>query len=331
MKIVTLEQNCCPGFSNMPPKCAHELTGKVIKGAVAGHWSTLVWDDEGTVFGRGYNQSGELGIGQERPTHRFVPIWSLIGQFIVDVQCSIWHTVFLTRDGRVFTCGSNRFGQLSNGTYEGTDVPQQVRGVLDDKFIIGIAVGPCCTFFWSDKGQVFSCGNNYYGQLGLGDNNDRSLAEEIITLRGKVLKEIVCGELHCLAAVSGDVYVWGDNLHCQLGDFSHLEKVLVPTRVQWMSDAMRIECGQHVTLILDKEKRVHVFGEDACKTRNVLKLNDPSMTFVVSHFFVGCCSCGEASSPIVNIIQRFKELESQNLDWFGRTHYWSTSVICIAK
>ena len=37
-----------------------------------------------------------------------------------------WHTVALRTDGTLWAWGANYYGQLGNGTYAGTNTPQQV-------------------------------------------------------------------------------------------------------------------------------------------------------------------------------------------------------------
>jgi len=79
----------------------------------------------------GNAESGQLGIGGEAegasPAVREPRVCQAFGgggRGLREVACGGQHSLFLLRDGRVFTCGSNRCGQLghdepssSPGTY----------------------------------------------------------------------------------------------------------------------------------------------------------------------------------------------------------------------
>lgn len=63
-----------------------------------------------------------------------------------------------------------------------------------------------------DVGQVYSCGSDYYGCLGIGN----AMGDEVLCLTqldffsSKPVEEISCGDNHCVALTKdGDVYTWG--------------------------------------------------------------------------------------------------------------------------
>lgn len=66
----------------------------------------------------------------------------------------------------VYTWGRNEMGQLGHG---GTRIESRARKLqsMTDR-ILHVSCGRDFTFFVSDAGKVFSCGNNSSGQLGLG-------------------------------------------------------------------------------------------------------------------------------------------------------------------
>lgn len=68
-------------------------------------------------------------------------------------------------------------------------------------------------------GQVFSWGQNRYGQLGLGINGQSIPAPQIIqSLQGIPFAQISAGGAHSFAlTLSGAVFGWGRNKFGQLG------------------------------------------------------------------------------------------------------------------
>jgi E3 ubiquitin-protein ligase HERC4 len=66
----------------------------------------------------GHAASGQLAVGEtdddvKLPTQ--VPYYEGFTSKVVDIACGSQHTVFLTDEGMVYTCGNNDFGQLGHG------------------------------------------------------------------------------------------------------------------------------------------------------------------------------------------------------------------------
>lgn len=79
------------------------------------------------AWGRGSN--GCLGLKNCRNVFTPVCIYEIYktGKVVTQVSAGMKHTAFLTKDGDVYTCGSNAFGQLGYFTARGySDVPRKV-------------------------------------------------------------------------------------------------------------------------------------------------------------------------------------------------------------
>ena len=67
-----------------------------------------------------------------------------------------WHTVALTKGGKVFTWGDNGWGQLGRqGDYEHRHIPTKVES-LDGLVIVKIACGQYHTIAITDDGDVYT-------------------------------------------------------------------------------------------------------------------------------------------------------------------------------
>ncbi|KAK8837309.1 hypothetical protein M9Y10_036740 [Tritrichomonas musculus] len=73
----------------------------------------LAANKEGRVFGRGSNEFGKLGIGKGKMClSSFTEISSLDGHKIRSAYAGCGHSLFVTRDGKILSCGTNQYGQL---------------------------------------------------------------------------------------------------------------------------------------------------------------------------------------------------------------------------
>ena len=80
------------------------------------------------------------------------------------------HVFAVTTEGITFGWGRNDFGQLGIGTKKDSAVfkPVFLRH-LQDKKIVMTAAGDAHSLFLTDLGEVYSCGFNEYGELGIGE------------------------------------------------------------------------------------------------------------------------------------------------------------------
>jgi alpha-tubulin suppressor-like RCC1 family protein len=79
-----------------------------------------------------------------------------------------------------------------------------------------ISCGCDHSIFLKTNGDIFVCGNNFFGQLGLGDNLPRKKLTFMDNF-GDVNK-IVCGGLFSFILLkSGDLMVFGSNRNGELG------------------------------------------------------------------------------------------------------------------
>ncbi|KAL1388635.1 hypothetical protein HDK64DRAFT_299181 [Phyllosticta capitalensis] len=165
---------------------------------------------------------------------------------VQDVQLSKLHTAVLTSDpeANLYICGHGPGGRLGTGSE--TTQFQFVcieGGGLAHKRIVAVALGQNHTLALSDEGEIFSWGNNSFGQLGYtlpksavkDEDPIQTLPRQIF---GPLKKEIVLGiaasRLHSVAFTSSSLYTFGKN-EGQLGivdsDARSLECQITPRKV----------------------------------------------------------------------------------------------------
>jgi hypothetical protein len=132
--------------------------------------------DNGNLWMWGWNGQGQLGVGDT--TNRFIPVrtttnvvkfYTHPSQDSRDDDNS--HYFVLKTDGKVYGTGYNGFGQLGlgnttqqNSWVEITAIGTNPMGVWP----LGAYTG--ATIVQKSDGNIFVCGYNGYGQLGLGNN-----------------------------------------------------------------------------------------------------------------------------------------------------------------
>ncbi|KAI8494340.1 hypothetical protein Bbelb_281000 [Branchiostoma belcheri] len=111
--------------------------------------------------------------------------------------------------------GANSYGQLGVGHRDDRHSPQQLQGVnFRVKVVTG---GGGHTAFISAEGQLFACGWNQKGQLGLGHREDVSVLTHVAALTEPV-HTVACGWDFTLAVTEGgQLFSWGSNAFGQLG------------------------------------------------------------------------------------------------------------------
>ena len=216
------------------PSIISTLNSFTISAISCGGSHTVFLTNNGKVYSCGRNDFGQLGYTTtsdaytENDAYTANPtplIISALNRTISAISCGWYHTVFLTNDGKVYSCGWNQSGQLGDnrnfGTYTANPTPSII-STLNSFTISAIACGGSRTVFLTNDGKVYSCGWNGNGQLGLGDTAYRSVPSIISTLNSFTISAIACGGFHTVFLTNdGKVYSCGYNYYGQLGRYTN--------------------------------------------------------------------------------------------------------------
>ncbi|XP_045181417.2 RCC1-like G exchanging factor-like protein isoform X2 [Mercenaria mercenaria] len=167
------------------------------------------------VFSQGNNAYGQCG----RPSiegESFQKVSNIkrvegIPENVSKVVCGQDHTLFLTEDGQVYSCGLGADGQTGLQTFESVGIPQQLKGDIEGVKIVDIASRADCVLAVSDTGEVFGWGNSEYSQLSMvTDETQVSVPKHLPIINcGKIQKVATGGSVCMLLNDKGQVYVWG--------------------------------------------------------------------------------------------------------------------------
>lgn len=185
-------------------------------------------------------------------------------------------SVGLTADGKLYSWGSNAYGQLGNGTKVNRNLPSLVTsdGALAGKNITQVSSGGFHTLAVDEAGKVYSWGIGHSGQLGNGKNGSGSEELEPVSISDSGLladKEItkVSAGYHYSAALASDgtVFAWGRNNSGQLGDNTTTDRN-VPIAVGGGGGVLAgknvvdIFAGEQFTLALTDDGTLYSWGSN---------------------------------------------------------------------
>jgi alpha-tubulin suppressor-like RCC1 family protein len=193
--------------------------------------NTLMLRSDGTLWGTGTNNRGEIGDGTNTLRLSVVPVLSAGGGSFSDVQtinAGPQNSYAITTDGSAWAWGNNLFQQLGDGTSTSRNFPTRVLEAGGAPFVGVQAVsgGGIHTLWLKTDGTVWAVGANSNSQLGDGSTTDRANPVRVETAPGVALDNVIAisaGGNHSLALRSdGTAYSWGNNLYGALGRPSHL-------------------------------------------------------------------------------------------------------------
>ena len=193
--------------------------GVVIKQVVAGERHTMILTEDGRVFACGMNHEGQLGLGDYDDRLTITEVTLPKDVVVAQIVAGNYHTMVITEDNQVFACGLRDEGQLGLGNYlYDTNIFTAVTPP-ENVVIKQVVAGGYHTMILADDGTVFACGDNYFGQLGLGPVGPMATFTLVTSLpENVVVAQIVAGRNHTMILVEdGTVFACGGNGDGQLG------------------------------------------------------------------------------------------------------------------
>ncbi|XP_070804591.1 E3 ISG15--protein ligase HERC5-like [Pituophis catenifer annectens] len=170
---------------------------------------------------------------------------------IVQIACGDHHSLALSKGGELFAWGENEHGQLGMGKVMGRIKEPQLVQALEGIPMVNIAAGSAHSLVVSIFGTVYSWGKNMYGQLGLGDTEDRYIPANVKALELKKTVFISCGGEHtAVLSKDGLVSTFGSGCYGQLGHNSTCNE-LFPRLVAELfgAEVTQVACGRWHTLV----------------------------------------------------------------------------------
>lgn len=195
------------GSAAVIPVTVSKLANIVAISSKAAH--NLALDASGQVWAWGYGGWGALGDGGTG--NRATPVLVLGLPRIVAIEAGNAVSLAVAADGSVWLWGNDAYGQFGDSRFAGPAASQ-----LNPVNVAALAgysrfsVGEQHVLARAADGALRAWGWNGYGQLGVGDINDRALPSLVAGV--PAIRQLAARATHSVAvADDGSVWTWGSN------------------------------------------------------------------------------------------------------------------------
>ena len=230
------------------------VANAVIVDIATGENHSLVLKSDGSLWGTGLNNLGQLGdiqFGNDAIT-RFNKIASGVKSIAAGGNSSF----FIKTDNTLWATGENNYGQLGNGTKFYIRTPVKV---MND--VKSVAVRDGHSLVIKTDNSLWVMGNNATGQLGDGTTSDRltpvRITENVKAVAVGELSGAILRNVGFSLILKNDNSLWGTGLSVALGTNKQL---LTPQKI--MEEVKTIAAGVSHSLIIRSDNSLWGIGSN---------------------------------------------------------------------
>lgn len=223
-----------------------------------------------SIYAWGRNIYGQLG-NDTSGNYYYSPV-PTVGLCATQTSSAnpIMHRISAGWSHSLYTCssnqslnswGANSFGQLGNGNTS-TGASSTAAPVLNITGVRSVDAGYQHTLALLNDSTVYAWGDNNYGQLGDGTNNNSSAPIQVPGLSNIIAVSGGTAGYHSIALrADGTVWTWGRNSEGQLGDATN-NNSNVPLQVSSISNVIAISGGEYHSLAIKDDGTVWAWGKN---------------------------------------------------------------------
>jgi len=288
---------------------------------------TLAVTTDGRCYAWGRADGGQLGLPNRylqifQSEVRELVLWfprrvegDLVSERVKQVACGEAHSLAVTVDGNVFGWGLSNYGQLGLGLKADNFEPgtgnerckiQEPTRVdrLGNFNIERVSSGYTFSLFITNEGELFSCGMNDLGQLGVNvadsvghyaqkkpnrrnpvraQNADLEYPTRVDCFRDITITDVACGENHAIAIADfgegrRNAYAWGMYKHGQLG-LGEVNKITNPRILQMLHS------GYIKSIAAGAQHSMALLGDPSVYANRSVSLTDDKLNFIWNHSY----------------------------------------------
>jgi alpha-tubulin suppressor-like RCC1 family protein len=243
---------------------------------ISGHGAHVcAVDDAGNLFCWGFNDAGQVGIGSNSLLVVASPTQVISGG-VSTVSAGGHHTCVIKTDKKLYCWGWNAYGQLGDGTTSSTFSPgAPVPGLFGD--VLEVAATRRSTCAHTTVG-VYCWGWNGGGEVGNGSLLDQWSPVLVPKLGSLDVTQIAMGQDQVAALTTSGLFMWGTDVHGELGNGKTMGDVPSPEIVTSVPALSSIALSYTTSCGLTKTGQVLCWGENTYGEAGNGTLNNNALT-----------------------------------------------------
>jgi alpha-tubulin suppressor-like RCC1 family protein len=251
--------------SVVPQPVTHPLHGVPVRKVSCGSGHTLCVTMDGLVYSWGFNEDGQLGLGDQYD--RFRPfLVSYLTVKVKDVEAGYYHSAAITEEGALYTWGANPDGRLFRPPiriryqkFKCDTVPTKVHDLAD---VASLSLGKTHSILLTTEGIVYTAGTNNHGELGANPNAEMEQAFFRVATFSGVLKgkSVGCGDSFSLVLThKRTIYTFGKGGDGRLG-LGGTSDQCIPQCVAPATRFKKAACGSRHVLAIREDDELMAWG-----------------------------------------------------------------------
>ncbi|KAL9642165.1 hypothetical protein ABK040_007170 [Willaertia magna] len=205
----TVEQTATSSSNNNS-----SISGFKIKEIVCGDKYTCLLTEQGDLLISGMNSIGHLGVEGTVAKH-FMKVKEVNN--IEHISISSFHSLLSIKEtNELYSCGYNNYGQLGHNDKIDRNRFENIK-MWKREPVMKLKCSDTFSVLLTQFGDLYACGFNYHGELGLGDRQERLVFTKINTIPYSVIQFNIGKDFLIAVTSLGDLYGCGNNTAGNLG------------------------------------------------------------------------------------------------------------------
>jgi alpha-tubulin suppressor-like RCC1 family protein len=245
---------------------------RMIRDLYAGVANVFLLTEDGSLWSAGYSRSGQPDVSAPADSTGGPGLAQVLDasgaafQGVKSIAAGENHTIILKDDGSLWASGESLYGELGlggDGTGKLSSLTQlKAQGTSGSTItdVQYVAAGNNSSFYIKNDGTLWAAGYNYYGELGLGDKENKTSFTQVSSA-GNNVTAVSAGARHTvILKTDGTVWATGYNFNGQLG-INNTSDTSTFTQVQGIN-ASSVAAGNYHTAVLKSDGTVWTTGEN---------------------------------------------------------------------